>query len=73
MDTGAQNTVNTIQTEDRMLLRVEEAARLLSLGRAKAYLMAASGELPTVRVGRSVRIPAAALRAWVERQITDAR
>jgi len=48
---------------------VDEAARMLSMGRAKTYAMAASGELPgVVRIGKSVRISAAVLRAWIERQ-----
>ncbi len=50
------------------LLRIEEAARYLSLGRSKTYQLVASGELPVVRIGRSVRVPAAALRRWVEQQ-----
>ena len=53
---------------DVMLLRCEEVAKRLGLCRAKVYAMAASGELPTVRVGRSVRIPVKALELWVERQ-----
>jgi excisionase family DNA binding protein len=53
---------------DRLLLRVEEAAEYLSLGRSKTYQLVATGELPVVRIGRSVRVPAAALRRWVEQQ-----
>jgi excisionase family DNA binding protein len=50
---------------DRELLTVPEAARRLSLGRATAYLLAQRGELPVVRIGRAVRIPARALEAWI--------
>jgi len=57
------------QPPERLLIRVDEAARMLSMGRAKTYAMAASGELPgVVRIGKSVRISAAVLRAWIERQ-----
>lgn len=49
-----------------VLLTVEEAARALSLGRSKTYALLASGALPVVRIGRSVRVPAAALREWAE-------
>lgn len=52
----------------RLLLKCEEAAKRLSLGRAKVYLMAASGELPSVRIGRAVRIPADGLQEWVDRK-----
>jgi excisionase family DNA binding protein len=38
-------------TVDRLLYPVDEAAEILGIGRTKAWEMAASGELPTVRVG----------------------
>ena len=47
------------------LLRVEEAARLLRIGRSKLYQLLARGELPVVRIGRSVRIPRRALEEWI--------
>ena len=50
----------------KLLLKVEDAASVLSVGRSKAYAMAASGELPSIRIGRrSVRVPVAALEAWI--------
>ena len=50
----------------RLLLTCSEAARLLSMGRTKVYAMAASGELPIVRIGRrAVRIPASGLEEWI--------
>lgn len=52
-----------------LLVRVEEAARILSLSRSTVYEMMDAGELPSVRRGMARRIPVAALRAWVERQL----
>lgn len=49
------------------LLRVEEAGRVLSLGRSKTYELVRAGVLPSVRLGKSVRIPTAALEAWLAR------
>lgn len=49
------------------LLRPEEAGHLLSIGRSKIYQLMATGEIPTVRIGKSVRVPRAGLLAWVER------
>ena len=49
----------------KLLLRVEEAAELLGLSRAKLYMMIGAGEVPVVRVGKCVRIPADRLREWV--------
>lgn len=52
------------------LLTVTEAARRLSLGRATTYQLVRRGELPSVRVGRAVRVPVHALEAWVSARIT---
>jgi excisionase family DNA binding protein len=40
-----------------LAITVEEAARLLRIGRASAYKAAAIGELPTVRVGKRLIVP----------------
>jgi len=48
-----------------LLVRVEEAARILSLGRSKKYELLESGELPSVKCGKVRRIPLAALVEWV--------
>ncbi len=39
----------------RLLLRIPEAAETLGIGRTKIYELIATGELPTIRVGRAVR------------------
>lgn len=53
---------------DKLLLRVSEAAERCSIGRSTAYELLASGQLPSVRVGRAVRVPVRALEAWIEEQ-----
>ncbi len=50
----------------RLLLRIPEAAEQLGIGRTKMYEMISKGELPTIRIGRAVRISTSALRKWVE-------
>jgi excisionase family DNA binding protein len=54
---------------DPALLRVDEAARYLALGRTKTYELVAQGVIPSIRLGRVVRIPREALRAWIEREV----
>lgn len=54
-----------------LLLKAPEVARALGLGRSKAYEMMASGELPVVRIGRSVRVSADGLRRWIEEKCED--
>ena len=49
-----------------ILLRVSEVSRLLGLSRPGIYKLLSSNELPVVRIGKSVRVPAGALDAWVQ-------
>ena len=50
----------------RLLLRIPEVAETLGIGRTKIYEMIATGELPTVRFGRAVRVSFTTLQKWVE-------
>ena len=46
-------------------LKAGDVAKLLGLGRSKVFAMLAVGELPVIRIGRSVRVPRAALEDWI--------
>lgn len=48
-----------------LLLRATEVATLLSLSRSKVFELMASGELPSVHIGRAVRVPRVALERWI--------
>jgi excisionase family DNA binding protein len=48
-----------------LLLKAGDVAKLLGLGRSKVFAMLAVGELPVIRIGRSVRVPRAALEDWI--------
>jgi excisionase family DNA binding protein len=58
---------------DKLLLRPVEAAEAIGIGRSKVYELIARGELPSVRIGASVRVPVDALRAWIARQLEARR
>ena len=47
------------------LLTVREAGRLLAISRSSVYELIGAGKLETVHIGRSVRVPADALIAYV--------
>ena len=51
-----------------LLLDATEASKLLSLSRAKVCDMASRGEIPSIKVGRAVRIPRVPLIAWIEQR-----
>ncbi len=54
-------------------LTVEEAARRLGVGRTTMYALLASGEIPSVTIGRLRRIPAEALKDYVAARTQPAR
>lgn len=60
-------------TLDKLLLRPAEVGETLGVGRSKVYELLASGDLPSIRIGGSVRVPVDALRAWIDRQLDETR
>ena len=53
--------------DSRLLLTPERAAERLDVGRTTVYGLLATGELESVRIGRSRRIPAEAVEGYVAR------
>jgi excisionase family DNA binding protein len=49
----------------RVLYRIEEAAQLLSVSKSRVYELIRSGQLRTVKVGKSHRVPARSLDEYV--------
>jgi len=69
-EVATSDSARTLASTERFL-RVDEAARILRIGRSAAYeqanrWIATNGQcgLPAVKVGRMIRIPAAVLEAW---------
>ena len=61
------STPRTRPPTTALLLTPEEAARRLSIGRTTIYALMASGDLPSVTIGRCRRIPVSALKSFVVR------
>lgn len=54
-------------------LKVPEVAEVLRIARSRAYELVQNGEIPAVRIGRSVRVSRKELDRWLEDQrYTDA-
>jgi len=51
-----------------LLLRADEAAIVLGIGRTKVFEMLACGELPAIKIGRCVRVPKDRLEKWIDEQ-----
>lgn len=54
-----------MKQEARRVITVDEAARELGISRNSAYEAARRGELPTIKIGRILRVPRAALDAML--------
>ncbi len=53
-------------------MTIEEAARLLGIGRQTAYDLAARGELPgALRMGKRWIVSRKALQAWLNASVSD--
>jgi excisionase family DNA binding protein len=51
---------------DKLLLKASEVSELTGMGKSKTYALIAAGIIPSVRIGKSVRIPADRLRRWID-------
>jgi len=52
--------------EEKLTLKVEEAAKLLGIGRNLAYDRVKTGEIPVIKVGRRLLVPRRALEKLLE-------
>jgi excisionase family DNA binding protein len=57
---------------EKLLLSPEEAAEVLGVGRSRLYDLIRRRDLVSVRIGKSRRIPVAALKAYVNRLTENA-
>lgn len=57
---------------ERLLLRPDEVATALGISRSKVYELLGSGELPSLRIGNSIRVSTLALRRWITRREMNA-
>lgn len=55
----------------RLLLKVEEVAEILNVGRSTAYHLVLTGEIESITVGRLRRVPAQAVSEYVDRLRAD--
>ncbi len=67
-----ENRVNPNLDPPALLLKPEEAARYLAIGRTQLFALLADGSLESVQIGRLRRIPFAACARYVEGLRTEA-
>jgi excisionase family DNA binding protein len=54
--------------EQHEYLKVPEVARIIRVARSRAYELVAEGEIPSIRIGRSVKVSRRDLERWLEEQ-----
>ena len=52
---------------ERELLRVNEVAQILGLGRTTTYELIRTRVIPSIRLGKTLRVPEKALREYIEK------
>lgn len=63
--------MSEVVLKEKLLYTGEEARRLLGIGHSKMWELLMMGEIPSIKVGKCRRIPADALREWVDRQLAE--
>lgn len=63
-----QRTNSRGRVSSGLLLKIPEAAHALAVGRSTIYNLVAEGELETVHIGRSIRVVAASMDEFIDRQ-----
>lgn len=54
-----------------LLLRIDEASKLLNVSRSTLYKLIAQGVVPSIRLGGgSLRVPREVLQNWLNEQLT---
>jgi len=56
---------------NKKLLNVNEAASALGLGRSLVYTLVATGEITSIKIGRSRRIPISAIDEFIARRVEE--
>jgi excisionase family DNA binding protein len=54
-----------LENLEKLLLRPREVCHVTGFGKSKVYELIAGGDMPSVRIGKSVRVPADRLRQWI--------
>lgn len=60
--------MKTASPIDPICVRINDAARMLGIGRTKLYQLIAAGEIETVKLGKATRVTTSSLHGLINRQ-----
>ena len=58
---------------EKLLYGPDEAFKVIGVGRSTGYKLLATGELPSIRIGRLRKIPVAELNRWISEKVSEER
>lgn len=77
MATDPQDLADEVRLEPRvpptLLLKPEDAATYLGVGRQWMYRKLHEGEIISIREARKILVPVKALNEWIDRRMQEAR
>ena len=59
------------QPIEPICVRINDAARMIGIGRTKLYKLIATGEVETLKIGKATRVTTASLHELVKRHCTS--
>ena len=60
--------MTTPQQVEPICVKVNDAARMIGIGRTKLYELIAAGEVDVVKLGKSTRVTTASLRELIQKR-----
>jgi prophage regulatory protein len=51
---------------EKLLLKISDVAKVLNIGRSLSYELITQGQIPSIRVGRCLRVSSEALEKWIK-------
>ncbi len=56
----------------KLTYTIPETAKILGIGRSAAYEAARTGQIPTIKIGKRILVPVAALERLLKEPVPDA-
>ncbi len=62
--------IENVPSGQRQTFTITEAAKILGIGRSAAYEAARTGQIPTIKIGKRILVPVAALERLLSEPAT---
>ena len=66
-----ENVAAIDNTQERLLLTLDEAAFLLRVKRCTVYALITQGEIDAVKVGRLIRVPRKSIDCYIDKKVSE--